>query len=64
MPKDTGGSPAVRIEREQDVAFVVIDNPPVNATSLEVRAGLLDAAAKERRKLHLHQGISNKELSS
>jgi 3-hydroxyacyl-CoA dehydrogenase len=43
MPKDTGGSPAVRIEREQDVAFVVIDNPPVNATSLEVRAGLLDA---------------------
>jgi 3-hydroxyacyl-CoA dehydrogenase len=33
----------VRIDREQDVAFVVIDNPPVNATSLEVRAGLLDA---------------------
>src|SRR5271165_257050 len=33
----------VRIDREQDIAFVVIDNPPVNATSLEVRAGLLDA---------------------
>jgi enoyl-CoA hydratase len=45
MPKDTGGSPVVRIEREQDVAFVVIDNPPVNATSLEVRAGLLDAVS-------------------
>jgi 3-hydroxyacyl-CoA dehydrogenase len=45
MPKETGGSPAVRIEREQDVAFVVIDNPPVNATSLEVRAGLLDAVS-------------------
>jgi 3-hydroxyacyl-CoA dehydrogenase len=33
----------VRIDREQDIAFVIIDNPPVNATSLEVRAGLLDA---------------------
>src|SRR5271165_5701174 len=48
MPKDGAqglrvqGLP-VRIDREQDVAFVVIDNPPVNATSLEVRAGLLDA---------------------
>ena len=43
MPKDTGERAPVRIEREQDVAFVVIDNPPVNATSLEVRGGLLDA---------------------
>ena len=43
MPKDSGERAPVRIEREQDVGFVVIDNPPVNATSLEVRAGLLDA---------------------
>src|SRR6516165_8148724 len=45
MPKDSGERAPVRIEREQDVGFVVIDNPPVNATSLEVRAGLLDAIA-------------------
>src|SRR5690242_2207272 len=31
----------VRMEREADVAFVVIDNPPVNASSFAVRAGLL-----------------------
>ena len=41
MAKDE--TAAVRIDREGDVAFVVIDNPPVNATSPEVRAGLLDA---------------------
>jgi len=38
----------VRIERAQDIAFqdiafVVIDNPPVNASSFEVREGLLNA---------------------
>jgi len=33
----------VRIEREGDVAVVVIDHPPVNATSLAVRKGLLQA---------------------
>ena len=33
----------VRVEREADVAFVIIDNPPVNASSLAVRAGLLAA---------------------
>jgi len=33
----------VRVERHGDVAIAVIDNPPVNASSLEVRAGLLAA---------------------
>ena len=33
----------VRIEREGDVALVVIDNPPINAASAEVRRGLLTA---------------------
>jgi 3-hydroxyacyl-CoA dehydrogenase len=37
---------AVRIEREGDVAILVIDNPPVNAGSHAVRVGLLDAIAK------------------
>ena len=36
-------TPPVRVERDQDVAFVVIDNPPINAGSTEVRRGLLDA---------------------
>jgi 3-hydroxyacyl-CoA dehydrogenase len=33
----------VHLERDGDVAVVVIDNPPVNAGSAEVRRGLLDA---------------------
>jgi 3-hydroxyacyl-CoA dehydrogenase len=33
----------VRLERDDDVAVIVIDNPPVNAGSLAVRAGLLAA---------------------
>ena len=33
----------VRIEREGDVAVIVIDNPPVNATSHAVRQALLEA---------------------
>src|SRR5262249_1510021 len=33
----------VRIERAEEIAFVVIDNPPVNASSFEVRQGLLAA---------------------
>ncbi len=37
---------AVRLEREGNVAVVTIDNPPVNAGSLAVRQGLLDAFAK------------------
>lgn len=36
----------VRVEREGDVAVVVIDNPPVNAGSAAVRAGLLAAVAQ------------------
>src|SRR5260370_19347499 len=43
MRNDVVQSAPVRIDREHDVAFVVIDNPPVNASSFEVRAGLLDA---------------------
>ncbi|WHA44104.1 3-hydroxyacyl-CoA dehydrogenase NAD-binding domain-containing protein [Agrobacterium larrymoorei] len=35
----------VRIERDGDIAFIAIDNPPINAGSIEVRRGLLDALA-------------------
>lgn len=34
---------AVRLERDDAVAFIVVDNPPVNAGSWEVRFGLLNA---------------------
>lgn len=39
------GMPAagVRVERDGEVAVFVIDHPPVNAASRQVRAGLLDA---------------------
>jgi len=33
----------IRVEREGDVAVVIIDNPPINAGSFEVRSGLLQA---------------------
>lgn len=36
----------VNIELKSDLAWVTIDNPPVNATSLDVRQGLLDAVAE------------------
>ena len=39
-------SAAVHFEREKSIAVVVIDNPPINAGSLEVRSGIL-AAVKE-----------------
>lgn len=37
------GSGVVRIERQGGVALIVIDNPPVNASSQAVRQALLDA---------------------
>ena len=36
----------VTVERRGDVAWVTIDNPPVNVTSTAVRAGLLDAVGR------------------
>ncbi|WP_140636743.1 3-hydroxyacyl-CoA dehydrogenase NAD-binding domain-containing protein [Methylibium rhizosphaerae] len=39
----------VRLERDGDIAVVVIDNPPVNAGSAAVRGGLLDAMETLRR---------------
>ena len=37
---------AVSLERDGDVAVILIDNPPVNAASHAVRAGLLEALAE------------------
>jgi 3-hydroxyacyl-CoA dehydrogenase len=37
----------VRTELDGDVAVLIIDNPPINAGSLEVRAGLLAAVTTE-----------------
>ncbi|HVS78063.1 MAG TPA: enoyl-CoA hydratase/isomerase family protein [Steroidobacteraceae bacterium] len=36
-------NPPVSIERDDNVAIIVVDNPPVNALSHAVRAGLLEA---------------------
>ena len=35
----------VRIERDGDIAVIVIDNPPINAGSSAVRKGLMAAIA-------------------
>ncbi len=37
---------SVRLEREGDVALVIIDNPPVNALSHHVRQGILDGVTQ------------------
>jgi 3-hydroxyacyl-CoA dehydrogenase len=42
-------TPRVHLERDGDVAVVVIDNPPINAGSTEVRRGLLDAVESVQR---------------
>lgn len=36
----------VTVELDDDIAWIVINNPPVNATSTAVRAGLLEAVKK------------------
>ena len=36
-------SPRVRLERDGDIAVIVIDNPPINAGSAAVREGLMSA---------------------
>ncbi|MBN8919541.1 MAG: enoyl-CoA hydratase/isomerase family protein, partial [Rhizobiales bacterium] len=41
-------SAVVDLRRDGDVAVITIDNPPVNALSQAVRAGLRDALAKAR----------------
>lgn len=37
---------SVRLEREGDIALIVVDNPPVNALSWHVRQGLADGLAR------------------
>ena len=40
--------PRVRLERDGDIAVIVIDNPPINAGSAAVREGLMAAIATVR----------------
>jgi 3-hydroxyacyl-CoA dehydrogenase len=42
-PEGNAMKQRVHLERDGDVAVVVIDNPPINAGSTEVRRGLLEA---------------------
>jgi 3-hydroxyacyl-CoA dehydrogenase len=42
-PSEAAMASRVRVERQGEIAVIVIDNPPVNAGSTEVRRGLLDA---------------------
>ena len=41
-------SQRVRLEREGDIAVIVIDNPPINAGSSAVREGLMEAIGTVR----------------
>jgi 3-hydroxyacyl-CoA dehydrogenase len=43
MPGASHGASPVRVEREGPIAVLVIDNPPVNASSVDVRRALLSA---------------------
>jgi 3-hydroxyacyl-CoA dehydrogenase len=46
MPESIELSESVRLEREGDVALVIVNNPPVNALSWHVRQGLFDGVNK------------------
>ena len=46
MNEPTSPAPSVRVQREGGVGVIVIDNPPVNASSIAVRAELLDAVRR------------------
>ncbi|HSG56675.1 MAG TPA: enoyl-CoA hydratase/isomerase family protein, partial [Paracoccaceae bacterium] len=43
MPDTTQVNDQISIEREGDIALICIDNPPVNATGMDVRKGLQEA---------------------
>ena len=47
----------VRLERDGDVAIVVIDNPPINAGSAAVREGLLAAIGAVKSDDSLHGAV-------
>ena len=50
----------VQVVREGDIAWVTIDNPPVNATSTLVRAGLWQAVdAVQGARLAVLRGAGN-----
>ena len=48
---------SVTLTREGDIAHVVIDNPPVNATSAAVRQGLMDALRSVEADSNIHAVI-------
>src|SRR5581483_8641182 len=47
----------VRLERAGDVGLILIDNPPVNASSVAVRRGLTNAVAQLVADPGLHAGV-------
>lgn len=54
---DESGKPAVRAERDGDVLVISIDNPPVNAASLDVRRGLMQAISELQGAPDLRAGV-------
>ena len=50
----------VHLERDGDVAVIVIDNPPINAGSTEVRRGLLDAVESVRARRQHRRGRADR----
>jgi len=50
-------TPRVHLERDGEVAVIVIDNPPINAGSAAVRQGLMTAIETLRTDPTLHAGV-------
>src|SRR3954451_15974758 len=53
---DTPRSP-IRLETDGTIGVIVIDNPPVNASSIAVRAGLVDAVRRLCADASLNAGV-------
>lgn len=50
-------SAPVRLERQGNIGFIVIDNPPINAGALPVRLGLIEALTELARDPELVAGV-------
>lgn len=57
MSSKINSSFCIRVEEKGDIFVITIDNPPINATSIHVREGLIAAIHDLKAKPHLKAGV-------